>query len=122
MKKLFVFLLFSSIVFAQTKEPALKLLLDNFASYIGGNSGKLLSLFGFMGTFIIYMMTHKGGVLFIGILLSLLFGAGLGMVDKNTLSIGYSLIVFGSILFYNFFLAIMLDDRFTLMIKKSKYI
>ena len=57
-------------------------LFNIFESWLGGNLGKLLALIGFAGTFIVYMMTHKGSVLMIGIIISLLAG---GMVGISTI-------------------------------------
>ena len=53
-----------------------------FQTWLTGNLGKLLALIGFAGTFIVYMMTHKGSVLFVGLIISLLAG---GMVGISTL-------------------------------------
>ncbi len=55
-------------------------LLGTFIDWLGGNLGKLLALLGFIGTFIIYLMTHKGSVLFIGIVISLIAGGLVGIV------------------------------------------
>ena len=56
-------------------------LLGTFDGWLSGNLGKLLALLGFIGTFIIYLMTHKGSVLFIGIVISLIAGGISGIVD-----------------------------------------
>ena len=53
-----------------------------FQGWLTGNLGKLLALIGFAGTFIVYMMTHKGSVLFVGLIISLLAG---GMVGISTI-------------------------------------
>ena len=53
-----------------------------FQTWLTGNLGKLLALVGFAGTFIVYMMTHKGSVLFVGLIISLIAG---GMVGISTL-------------------------------------
>lgn len=55
-------------------------LLGTFITWMQGNLGKLLALLGFIGTFIIYLMTHKGSVLFIGIVISLIAGGLVGIV------------------------------------------
>jgi len=55
-------------------------LLGTFITWLEGNLGKLLALLGFIGTFIIYLMTHKGSVLFIGIVISLIAGGLVGIV------------------------------------------
>jgi type IV secretory pathway VirB2 component (pilin) len=55
-------------------------LLGTFIEWLQGNLGKLLALLGFIGTFIIYLMTHKGSVLFIGIVISLIAGGLVGIV------------------------------------------
>jgi len=56
-------------------------LLNTIVKWMQGNLGKLLALFGFIGTFIIYLMTHKGSVLFIGIIISLIAGGIVGIVQ-----------------------------------------
>ena len=50
-----------------------------FYEFLLKNIGKLLALVGFMLTFIIYMMTHKGEVLLIGVVTSIIIGAGIGL-------------------------------------------
>jgi hypothetical protein len=50
-----------------------------FEGWLEGNLGKLLALLGFAGTFLVYMMTHKGSVLFIGIVISLIAGGMVGI-------------------------------------------
>lgn len=61
--------------------------------WLTGNLGKLLALFGFIGTFIIYLMTHKGSVLFIGVIISLIAGGLVGITltffDVGTTSFQY---------------------------------
>jgi type IV secretory pathway VirB2 component (pilin) len=56
-------------------------LFNTFSDWLTGNLGKLLALLGFAGTFIIYMMTHKGTVLFIGIVISLIAGGMVGISE-----------------------------------------
>lgn len=56
-------------------------LFDVFDEWLSGNLGKLLALIGFAGTFLVYMMTHKGSVLFIGIIISLIAGGIVGISD-----------------------------------------
>lgn len=56
-------------------------LLNVFVTWMNGNLGKMLALLGFIGTFVIYLMTHKGGVLFIGIVISLIAGGLVGIVS-----------------------------------------
>ena len=55
-------------------------LLTTFTGWLQGNLGKLLALLGFIGTFIIYLMTHKGSVLFIGVVISVVAGGLVGIV------------------------------------------
>lgn len=55
-------------------------LLGTFITWLQGNLGKLLALLGFIGTFIIYLMTHKGSVLFIGVVISIIAGGLVGIV------------------------------------------
>ncbi len=54
-------------------------LLQVFDDWLSGNLGKLLALIGFAGTFLVYMMTHKGSVLFIGVIISLIAGGIVGI-------------------------------------------
>lgn len=54
-------------------------LFEIFEKWLTGNLGKLLALLGFAGTFLVYMMTHKGSVLFIGIVISLIAGGMVGI-------------------------------------------
>ncbi len=56
-------------------------LFEVFEGWLAGNLGKLLALIGFAGTFLVYMMTHKGSVLFIGIVISLIAGGLVGISD-----------------------------------------
>jgi len=56
-------------------------LLGKFEDWLSGNLGKLLALLGFIGTFIIYLMTHKGSVLFVGIIISLIAGGISGITE-----------------------------------------
>jgi hypothetical protein len=56
-------------------------LLGTFTEWLTGNLGKLLALLGFAGTFLVYMMTHKGSVLFIGIVISLVAGGMVGISE-----------------------------------------
>ena len=55
-------------------------LLSQFTEWMRGNLGKLLALIGFIGTFVIYLMTHKGSVLFIGVIISRIAGGLVGIV------------------------------------------
>lgn len=63
-----------------TEDDSFGELLGTFIDWLQGNLGKLLALLGFIGTFIIYLMTHKGSVLFIGIVISLIAGGLVGIV------------------------------------------
>lgn len=56
-------------------------LFNTFKDWLTGNLGKLLALLGFAGTFIIYMMTHKGSILFVGIVISLIAGGLVGISE-----------------------------------------
>lgn len=56
-------------------------LLKVFDDWLSGNLGKLLALIGFAGTFLVYMMTHKGSVLFIGVIISLIAGGLVGISE-----------------------------------------
>jgi hypothetical protein len=56
-------------------------LYETFSIWLSGNLGKLLALLGFAGTFLVYMMTHKGSVLFVGIIISLIAGGLIGIAD-----------------------------------------
>jgi len=56
-------------------------LYNQFGIWLTGNLGKLLALLGFVGTVIVYMMTHKGSILIIGIIISLIVGGAPGIAD-----------------------------------------
>ena len=62
-------------------------LFDVFEGWLEGNLGKLLALIGFAGTVIVYMMTHKGSVLFIGIVITLIVGGMVG-ISQTFFNIG----------------------------------
>lgn len=62
-------------------------LFDVFKEWLEGNLGKLLALIGFAGTVIVYMMTHKGSVLFIGIVITLIIGGMVG-ISQTFFNIG----------------------------------
>lgn len=70
--------LLSSSAFA-TSDDSFGDLFKIFEEWLTGNLGKLLALLGFAGTFIVYMMTHKGSVLFVGVVISLLAGGMVGI-------------------------------------------
>lgn len=55
-------------------------LLNLMIQWMQGNLGKVIALFGFIGTFILYAMTHRGSVLFIGVLISIIAGGLVGIV------------------------------------------
>ena len=50
-----------------------------FQEYILGNLGKTIAVIGFIGTFLVYSMTHKGAVLVFGIIVSLIAGGMVGI-------------------------------------------
>lgn len=50
------------------------------SAWMQGSLGKVIAIFGFIGTFILYAMTHRGSVLFIGVLISLIAGGLVGIV------------------------------------------
>lgn len=54
-------------------------LFNVFQEWLEGNLGKLLALIGFAGTVIVYMMTHKGSVLFIGVVITIIVGGMVGI-------------------------------------------
>ena len=59
-------------------------LFTTFTNWLTGNLGKLLALLGFAGTFVVYMMTHRGSVLFIGLVISLIAGGMVGISESKT--------------------------------------
>lgn len=63
-----------------------------FYEFLVPNIGKLIALIGFYITFIVYMMSHNGKVLFIGVILSIITGAiiGLGSIFGFLDITGYS--------------------------------
>jgi len=60
-----------------------------FKDWLQGDLGRLLALLGFAGTFIIYLMTHKGSVLIIGVIISLVAG-GLVSISGTFFNMGTS--------------------------------
>ena len=64
-----------------TGDSAFQSLFGTFSAWLQGNLGKLLALLGFAGTFVVYMMTHKGSVLFVGIIMSLIAGGLIGISE-----------------------------------------
>lgn len=72
-------MLLASSAFASPSDESFGELFTVFEGWLTGNLGKLLALLGFAGTFIVYMMTHKGSVLFVGIVISLLAGGMVGI-------------------------------------------
>jgi len=62
-----------------------------FKNWLQGDLGKLLALLGFAGTFIIYLMTHKGSVLIIGVVISLIAG-GLVSISNTFFNIGSTML------------------------------
>lgn len=64
-------------------------LLGIFTDWLSGNLGKLLALLGFAGTFIVYMMTHKGTVLMVGVIISVIAG-GIAGISDTFFSVGQS--------------------------------
>lgn len=49
---------------------------------VKGNMGKFFALLGFVGSFIAYIVSHKGSVLFVGIVISLIAGGFVGIVGS----------------------------------------
>ena len=72
-------MLLASSAFASSSDESFGDLFIIFEGWLTGNLGKLLALLGFAGTFLVYMMTHKGSVLFVGIVISLLAGGMVGI-------------------------------------------
>jgi hypothetical protein len=52
---------------------------DAMVSWIQGSLGYVIALLGMIGTLIVYAFTHKGAVLFIGMLLSFFVGGVVGI-------------------------------------------
>jgi len=79
---------FSTILFADTNnwqntsdadfDPLITLASD----WIAGNIGKTLALIGFVATFVAYITTHKGSVLFIGVVFSFIAGGLVGILGS----------------------------------------
>jgi len=60
--------------------------LDSFIyEFLLSNIGKLIALIGFLITFIIYMISHKGAVLLIGVVISLIVGFIIGFYTMFTI-------------------------------------
>ncbi len=66
---------------ADTQTDSFSELLDVITKWMKGSLGKVIALFGFIGTFVLYAMTHRGSVLFIGVLISLIAGGLVGIVN-----------------------------------------
>lgn len=79
----------STNLVAATGDESFGDLFGTFNDWLSGSLGKLLALLGFAGTFLVYMMTHKGSVLFIGIVISLIAG-GLPGISQTFFSAGSS--------------------------------
>jgi len=60
---------------------------DALVSWVQGSLGYVIALLGMLGTVIVYAFTHKGAVLFIGMLLSFFVGGVVG-ISKTMFSIG----------------------------------
>ena len=69
----------SAITSSTSGDKGFENLFNIFDSWLSGNLGKLLALIGFAGTFVVYMMTHKGSVLMIGVIISLIAGGMVGI-------------------------------------------
>jgi hypothetical protein len=72
---------FAAATFGDPTTDSFGQLLDKFVTWMQGNLGKLLALTGFMGTFVAFMMTNKGSVLFVGIIMSMIAGGAVGIVS-----------------------------------------
>lgn len=81
---------------AAANDQSFEDLFNVFSDWLEGNLGKLLALIGFAGTVIVYMMTHKGSVLFIGVVITIIVGGMVGIsqtffnVGADTFSDGSS--------------------------------
>ena len=64
---------------AAANDQSFEDLFNVFSDWLEGNLGKLLALIGFAGTVIVYMMTHKGSVLFIGVVITIIVGGMVGI-------------------------------------------
>ena len=79
MKKIILVILFCSISVFATDTDSFGQLNSVLMDWLNGNLGKLLALIGFAGTVIVYMMTHKGSVLFIGVVITIIVGGMVGI-------------------------------------------
>ena len=84
----------ASLVLAQSASAATTVdagSFDNFydamVSWVQGSLGYVIALLGMLGTIIVYAFTHKGAVLFMGMLLSFFVGGVVG-ISKTMFSIG----------------------------------
>ena len=98
MKYIILLLFTSTLLFSAENVSPLSQMSTQLESYLLGNLGKLITLIGFAGTFIIYMMTHTGLALLIGIVLSLISGAMVGisrtlLMEDNPNNVDYSIYV-----------------------------
>lgn len=53
---------------------------EDLEAKISGNLGKLMAVIGFLGSFIGYIVSHKGSILMLGITISLIMGGFVGIV------------------------------------------
>lgn len=53
---------------------------EDLEDKISGNLGKLMAVIGFVGSFIGYIVSHKGSILMLGITISLIMGGFVGIV------------------------------------------
>ncbi len=60
---------------------------DAMVSWVQGSLGYVIALLGMLGTIIVYAFTHKGAVLFMGMLLSFFVGGVVG-ISKTMFTIG----------------------------------
>lgn len=53
---------------------------EDLQDKISGNLGKLMAIIGFLGSFIGYIVSHKGSILMLGVTISLIMGGFVGIV------------------------------------------
>lgn len=53
---------------------------EDLEDKIAGNLGKLIAVLGFLGAFISYIVSHKGSVLVLGVVISLIAGGLVGII------------------------------------------
>jgi|SaaInl8_150m_RNA_FD_contig_61_578082_length_1243_multi_9_in_0_out_0_1 hypothetical protein len=77
-----VALLASTPLIASNQNAAFTNFKNIMTTWLEGDLGYIIALFGFVGTLVVYAFTHKGSVLFIGAIISFLAGGMVGISQQ----------------------------------------